>query len=139
MANIDAESLGFQVPHAGTWGNVATATATITRAAATNGDVFRFLKLPAHTRLLDLSAVHGASSASTTMKFGFLPTDGSSGDDAYFTAAKAISSAGRIRADAAKAPVVIDKESYIVGTLGGANIATETPITVTVTYEYLNR
>jgi hypothetical protein len=138
MAEIKAESLGYQVPHAGTWGNVATATAAITRAAATNGDEFVFLRLPAHTRLLDLTVVNSASSASTTMKFGYKDEDGN-GDDDYFMAAKSLATAAKHRADAANPPLVVEKPFSIVGTLGGANIATGTTITVTATYEYQNR
>lgn len=133
----DATTLGFQTPHAGTWGNVATATASITTAAETNGAEFKFMRLPANTRLLDLSVINTASSASTTMKFGYEAVDGSPADDDYFAAAKSIATASRIRADAANAPVVLDEDFYIIGTLGGANIATATTITVTVTYEFV--
>lgn len=140
MAEILAASLGYQTPMAGEHGNVAVETAEITLAAATNGDIFKFLRLPAFVRLLDLSVVHTASSVSTTMKFGYEHKDGAAGDDDdYFAVAKAIAAAGRIRADAPNPPKVVDRESYIIGTLGGANIATATTITVTVTYEFLNR
>lgn len=137
MATQAAKSLGYQVPMAGEYGNLAVAIASITLAAATNGDLFRFLKLPANVRLLDLQVVNAAGSADTTMKFGYEHVDGSSGDDdAYFAAAKAIATAGRIRADAAKPPKLVDREVFITGVLGGANIATETTITVTAIYEF---
>lgn len=134
---ISAPDLGFQIPHAGTWGNVATATAAITTAAQTNGAIFTFLRLPANTRLLDLSVINTNSSASTTMKFGYRAVDGTPVDDDYFMAAKAIHAASRIRADAALAPVVIAEDFHIIGTLGGADIATATTITVTATYEFV--
>lgn len=135
--NRDAPDLAIQTPIAGTYGNLCFAVATITLAAASIADVFRFLRLPAHTRLVDAFEIHSASSASTTMKFGYLPTDGSAGDDDYFMAAKSLAAAAKNRADAANAPKVVDEEVHIVGTLAGAAIATETTITVGVFYEYL--
>ena len=138
MATQAAKSLGYQVPMAGEYGNLAVAIATITLAAATNGDLFRFLKLPADVRLIDLQVVNSASSAGTTMKFGYEHVDGEAGDDDdYFAAAKSLATASRIRADAANAPKLVDREVYITGVLGGANIATETTITVVAIYEFV--
>lgn len=138
MANQDAADLKIQTPIATSYGNLAIATSKISLAAAANGDVFRFLKLPPDCRLVDLQViVPGGSSASTTMKFGYAPTDGSAGDDDCFMAAKAIASATRLRADAAVEPPVVDKEHHIIGTLGGAAIATATDIIVVAHYEFL--
>lgn len=135
--NRDAPDLRIQTPMAGTFGNLCVAMSTITLSAAAIADVFRFLRLPPMTRLVDLMVINTASSVSTTMKFGYLPTDGSAGDDDFFAAAKSIAAASRIRADTALAPVVVEKEVDIVGTLGGAAIATATTIHVIALYEYL--
>lgn len=138
MATQVAKSLGYQVPMAGEYGRLNAEVASITLAAATNGDLFRFLKLPANVRLIDLQVINSASSASTTMKFGYEHVDGSEGDDDdYFAAAKSLASASRIRADAANPPKLVDRDIYITGTLGGANINTETTITVVVSYEFV--
>lgn len=136
MAIRNAPGLHDQV-HAGTYGNKSVLVRSITLAAATVADVFRFMKLPSGVRLLDLTVFTTASTASTTMKFGYLPTDGSAGDDAHFMAAKSLATAARFRADTAKAPVVLGKESFIVGTLAGADIATGTTITLVAEYEYI--
>lgn len=136
MANINAPGLNDQV-HAGTWGNKAVTTRAITLAAATVADVIRFVKLPAGARLLDLTVFNTASSASTTMTFGYAPVDGTAGDADHFLGAKSLATAARHRADTVTPPVVLAKDSYLVGTLAGANIATGTTITVVVEYEYV--
>lgn len=138
MATINADSLNYQRPMAGEYGNVSSLTQTMTLSAADDGDKLVFARIPAGASLLDLSVVNTASSASTNMKFGYEYVDGSDSDDDYFTGAKSISSASRIRADEANAPVTTESEAYLTGTLGGANIATETTITVTLTYEFRN-
>jgi len=138
MANIDQLDLTKQIPHAGEYGNKSTVTESITIAAATVADVLRIAKIPANSRLLDLDVVNTASTAATTMTFGFENADGSGAVPAHFTAAKAISTASRIRADAVNAPVLLgSQDGYITGTLAGANIATSTTITVTATFEYI--
>jgi len=140
MANQDALGLANQINHAGDYGNVAVATKQITLSAAAVGDVFRFAKLPAYSRLLDLKVIHTAAGTGTTMTFGYEAANGSvAAVPAYFNAATAIAAAGVIRANAANAPVEVTTDSYITGTLAGANIATATTITVQVSYEYLNR
>jgi len=140
MANIDEANLKNQINMAGDYGNVAVAVQAITLSAATVADVLRFVKIPAYSRLLDLKVINTASSASTTMTFGYSSADGSvAAVPAYFNAAKSLAAASVIRADATNAPVEVTTDSYITGTLAGANIATSTTITVQVTYEYLNR
>lgn len=138
MAIKNANDLDFAVQHAGTWGNVSVARGTISLSAATNGDTFRFLKLPAYAELLDATLiVTDAADALTTMSLGYEHADGSTGDDAaHFLSATAISATGLNRADQAKAPVELTKDSYISGTLGGANITALATFEVVVTYRY---
>ena len=138
MAKIDAPDLRKQIPHAGEYGSVSTVVRSITLAAATIAEVLRIAKIPANSWLLDLDVITTASSANTTLSFGFENADGTGAVPAHFTAAKAISAASRIRADAANAPVVLGSQGgYITATLAGANIATPTTITVVATYEYI--
>lgn len=140
MAYIDANNLRRQTPMAGTFGNVAQSTETITVTDASADDVLRFIKLPAFVRLLDLQVVHGDGGSSRTMSFGFEHVDGSGGADAtYFAPATSIATAGRLRATAAKAPIVTAKETFITGTLAGGGITGPVDVTVTVLYEFLSR
>ncbi len=122
MADINNPSLTLGRAHHHTWGNAARDHKGFSITAAAN-DVVRFARIPAGNRLTDIQVMHAAGGASRTMKFGYLPVDGSAGDDDFFMAAKDISAVGRLRADRELAPVVLAKDSYIVGTLEGGALA----------------
>jgi len=140
MPYQDAPELRKQIPHAGEYGNTSTIVQSITLAAAAIGDVLRIAKIPSNSRLLDLEVINTASTALTTMTFGYENADGTGAVPAHFTAAKAISAASRIRADSVNAaPLTGSQDVFITGTLAGANIAVATTITVRVTYEHVGR
>jgi len=138
MPYQDAPDLRKQIPAAGEHGNTYNTVQTITLAAAAIADVFRFAKVPSNSRLLDLEVINTASTAATTMSFGYENADGTGAVPAHFTAAKSLAAASRIRADSVNAPVVTGgQDVYITGTLAGASIAVATTITVRVTYEHI--
>lgn len=94
-------------------------------AVAVN-DVVRIGVLPAGLELHDaLAIVSDAFAATTTADIGFLYTDGADSsavpqDAAYFFAALNTAATGRTRATAAKAPVRLPKDAYLVMTRKGA-------------------
>lgn len=140
MANQDAPELRKQLPHAGEYGSVSSTVQSITLAAAAIGDVFRFAKIPANSRLLDLEVINTASTALTAMSFGYENDDGTGAVPAHFAPATSIATAARLRASSVNPPVLLGtKDAYITGTLAGANIAVATTITVRCTYEYIGR
>lgn len=140
MARINANDLKLQTPMAGTFGNLCYAQGAKTLSAASNGDVLGLVRLPAFTRLIDATLWAVGSTGSLTGRLGYLPVDGSAGDDDFFIAAGLnISGAGRHRAAQSLAPIVVEKEFDVVLTLAGANIASARTFTVGVLYEYLNR
>lgn len=89
-------------------------------------DVVRFGVLPAGLELHDaLAIVSDAFAATTTADIGFLYVDGADSsavpqDAAYFFAALNTAATGRTRATAAKAPVRLPKDAYLVLTRKGA-------------------
>lgn len=89
-------------------------------------DVVRLGVLPAGLELHDaLAIVSDAFAATTTADIGFLYVDGADSsavpqDAAYFFAALNTAATGRTRATAAKAPVRLPKDAYLVLTRKGA-------------------
>jgi len=138
MATVVAADLYSKIPPADSDGCVNVNEGTITSAAQTSGDLFFFCKVPAGSRVHDLRVVNSASSASTTMQFGLVPLSDLTDTTlaGHFSAAASIASAGLRRKDAANAPITLSEDHYVVGTLGGANIATSTTISTEVDYVY---
>lgn len=153
MADVIAPSFGNPV-HTAEYGNAAASIRLRWRAAAlTNGDVIVFGILPAGATITDVQMVNTASSASTTMKIGFRNADGTTTSpdtgvatyqapaDDYWIAATSIASAARTRAGAPGTvangkglALRLNKDIILIGTLGGANIATDTIIEVQVSF-----
>lgn len=153
MADVQAPSF-INPPHMAEGGNLACSPRFRWQGAAlTNGDVIIFGKVPSGALVKDVMMVNTASSASTTMKIGFRNADGTTtspdnGDatfqapaDDFWIAATSIASAARTRAGAPGTvangkgfSLRCNKDIYIIGTLGGANIATNTLIEVQVDY-----
>lgn len=141
MANINSAGLDYDVQHAGTWGNVAVATAKIDVSAANIADVFQFLRLPAYVDLLDaILIVSNAGDALSTLTLGYVNTDGTAGGStSHFLGATAISATGLTRADGATGIVTPAKDITIVGTLAGANLTQQTIVEAIVFYRYTGK
>lgn len=129
------------VPRAGVDGNLhhASRKFTGTEVAGGNiadGDIVRVFKLPAGTEIHDAQAWPSAATANLTMKLGYLPVDGSAGDDDAIIVSGAFATAARVRANAVVSPLVLAKESYIVMTLAGAATLAATEITTKLSFTY---
>lgn len=140
MATYDSKQLAT-VPRAGINGstNVASRKFTGTEVASGNiaiGDVVRVMRLPAGTEIHDCQAWPSAATAGLTAKVGYLPVDGSAGDDDALIVDGAFATAARVRANAVVSPVKLDKDSYIVLTTGGATLLAATEVTLKVQYDY---
>lgn len=154
MADVRAVSynnLPALLPNAG-WYNFRDQ-----RSAMTNGDVLIFGMIHAGARIIDWQMKNTASSASTTMSLGYRNADGTAtspvyGDDATFQipsataflAATSIATAARTRAGAvgtvsngAGFALLLQKDILIIGTLGGASIATDTIVEVSFNFEHV--
>jgi hypothetical protein len=104
----------------------------------------RFGILPAGMRLDDaLSIVSDLFTAAVTLKVGFEYADGVDDtgvpqDDDYFHAALALSATGRTRANnLAVRPVVLAKDAYLIGTVGGADVNAAGQLDVLVFGEFI--
>lgn len=112
-----------------------------TATAIASGDVVRLGLLPAGTKLQDAQAIVSTTfSASVTGSLGFAYEDGVDSaavpqDAAYFLSAQALSTAGRFRANTAKAPVTLPKPAYLILTTGGAANAKASKLDVLVEAE----
>jgi hypothetical protein len=92
------------------------------------GDVVRLGILPKGLRLTDcLATISVAFAASTTASLGFAYTDGvdltgaNAQDAAYFiTAGQSLATAAVVRKTGIKAPLVLQKDAYLILTLAGA-------------------
>jgi len=90
------------------------------------GDVVRLNALPAGMLLEDAQIIiSNAMTALTTGSLGFLYADGVDSTDGpqdatYFGSGIALSTAARLRCTAAKAPVTLPKDAYLVLTIAGA-------------------
>lgn len=129
------------VPRAGVsgGGNFVERKFTGTEVAAGNlasGSIIRVLRLPAGTQLYDAVIWPSAATTSLTAKVGYLPVDGSAGDDDALITATSIATAVRLGANAIVSPVILTKDSYIVLTTGGATCLAATEITVQLKYDY---
>jgi len=133
MANIDADDLEINIVHAGTFGNKSVAHKQI-NSKPNNGDVLRFFELPAGSTIYGAREVHGALGTGVTMSLGYQPVDGSAADNVAIAAAASVAAAGD--SYMAKVPVVLAKDSYIVGVIGGANAASAQNVDLVVDYEY---
>lgn len=133
MANIDYSGLKRDVAHAGTWGNKSSEHRKV-NSKPNIGDVLRFMVLPAGTKVLDFHEVYGAFGTGVTASLGYLPVDGSAGNATAFKGATSIATAGDKRMSVS--PVVLDKDSYIVATIGGANAATAQDYDLNIDYEF---
>lgn len=135
MANIDASGLTRDIRHLGTFGNKSCEHEKIVAKQPNNADVLRFMKLPRGTKITGFREYHGAAGGdATTIKYGYLPVDGSAGNDAAFIPAVACVAAGGNSMNLP--PVVLPKDSYIVGTIGGNNAANAVDWDVIVDYIY---
>lgn len=130
MARINFEQLHTDIIHAGEYGNTATATATL-NVDGSSGDTAHFIRLPAHTRLLDLMVVHGACGSGASASFGYMTENDT--EATYFTGSKSLASAGRIRADSNHAPKVVEEVCDIIASLGAG---VDGEITVVATYDW---
>lgn len=105
-------------------------------AGAADGDVVRMCKLRAGTKVTDLSVIIEDATASLTVSAGYAPVDGSTADaDAFIAADTAAATAGRIRANAGVAPLVLDRDAYLTVTVGGAALAADDAIVAVPTVQ----
>ncbi|MDE4918271.1 hypothetical protein ACUXAV_000310 [Cupriavidus metallidurans] len=93
-----------------------------TLAAAAIGDKVRLVRLYAGTKVYAGSLITAALGAGSTMSLGFEATDGSAlangvGANSLLNA-QATNAAGKF--NSANAPFVLDKDAYLIGTVGGA-------------------
>lgn len=151
----DVVALSYKNPATST-SNGGVARFRDRRAAMTNGDVLVFGLLYAGMVIYDWFMANTASSGSTTMSIGFRNADGSatSPDDAhasiaipsatFFLAATSIAAAARTRAAAPGTvanflgfPLRLNKDIVVIGTLGGASIATDTLIELCFSHDFI--
>jgi hypothetical protein len=103
------------------------------------------LRHPAGGMRLDdcLAIVSDAFTARQTLKIGFEYVDGVDDtdvpqDDDYFFAALALDAAGRTRANnTGRAPVVLPKDAYLIGTSAGADTPAAGRLDVLVYGEFI--
>lgn len=126
------------------------------RAAMPQNDVLIFGTIHAGAYLFDWLMRNTASSASTTMSVGFRNADGTATSPfdghaslqipsaTYFLPATSIAAAAITRAGAPGTvanrnglPLKLNKDILIIGTLGGAAIATDTIIELAFSFEHL--
>lgn len=134
MANIDHSGLKRDLPFTGTWGKNNKAHRVI-NSDPNNGDVLRFVKLPAGTKIYDAHMIFGAMGASVTAALGIVPVSGAAATPAAIIAATDVSSAGDVRMS--KQPFTLTTECYIAVTIGGANAGGAQDIDVIIDYEYV--
>lgn len=95
-------------------------------AAVASGDKIRVGLIPAGFRLVDSDViVSDAFTAAVTANVGFEYADGVDDSSApqsatYFGAALAVNATGRLRNTTTNAPVVLQKDAWLIVTTGGA-------------------
>lgn len=119
MADFDKDRLQADIIHASEFGNASVAVGAATAARIlnpANTDRVYLKRMPAGTRLIDAYLIHGAGGGSAAVNMGYVPVDpaNGAGDPDYFLAAASVVSAGKTRASAPNAPIVIPYEFYIV-------------------------
>lgn len=136
MADID-KTTSARVQQ-GTFGNKWQLPCTFKPAAATvAGDKVLLAKIDAGTLLTDAVAFVEDALATLTLSLGYRHINGEAGDDeAFFFSAKDVAAGGKFRADVNKPPKVVQYDSYLVATLGGAAFPTTNQLDVVVDYDY---
>lgn len=119
----------------GSAGDTMSTNAIIT---GTSGDRILFGTIPAYCTLDDLQVIMSATNASVTVSAGFFATDGTEYSHVadLIAASTALATATRIRANAAVAPPLTDKPSYLCLVVGGATITAATVLTAIVRYTF---
>lgn len=151
MTTQTSNQINNFIPHGGTWGNKSECTFAYnpgTDSPGANlgvGDVVQLFQVQAGTKLIDAMAFVANALAALTLKLGYAAQDGSTGttngvadkDDSYFFNAEDVHLGGRFRADTNKPPVVLQKDSYIIATFGGAAFPTTNTLTVEMEYNFV--
>lgn len=134
-----------KIPTAGVSGNACVEVGTITGngagAAAAAASVLRLIKLPAQTRINDLTIYMSAATTNLTISAGIEPVDGTTADpDAFIAASTAAATAIGVRANAgATMPLTLTKECYLTVTTAVAELALDTTVKMVVHYENLGQ
>ena len=107
-----------------------------TLAAAAIGDKVRLVRLYAGTKVYAGSLIAAALGAGSTLSLGFEATDGSAlangvGANSLLNA-QATAAAGKF--NSANAPFVLDKDAYLIATVGGAVASGQ--IDTVISYEH---
>lgn len=129
-----------EVTHRGTWGNLSGAFRNVVGSAAVAdvNSVFRFFIVPSNTLVLFARTTFAAFGGTTgVLDYGFLPVDGSAGDDDAILSAVNVDSAGD--AVMTLVPFVVPVESYLAATVKTAALATANAaagVTLTVSYVF---
>ena len=136
MPNHDAVDLkNSSSVHSGTFGNKSVVAKTVSvPSGAAIADVARFAEVPAGTIITDFRRVNDALGGTAQMSFGLRAKDGTSNVDDALVAAASVAAAGNARM--IKKPVVVAKDSYVVGVLSASATAALGDVDVVLDYVY---
>jgi hypothetical protein len=117
-------------------GDILTTNVT---SAVHNGDVIQMAKIPKGTYINGLDLIADAINAGVTVSVGWAYVDGSAGGVAgeYIAAGTALATATRVSANAPIVPTVLTKDAYLIITIGGANFALSTNLTLLTRQKYI--
>lgn len=139
MANVDALGLQLEQTNTGEYGNKTTEVATVVVNAANPaavGDVLRFVRLPKYATITDVQVIaNQASVGEVTLGFAEVDAEGDSDAD-YFAPSAVLGADTRVRAPNGAPLYLANDDAYITATVGVADIAADTEITVTVDFVY---
>lgn len=130
-----------EITHRGTWGNLSGAWKNVVGAVAVAdiASVFRFFIVPSNTLVLFARITWAdVGGATSDLDVGYLPVDGSAGDDNAMFSLLDLATAG----DAAMSldPFIVPVESYLAGTvktlaLDAANAAAGISLSVSYVFK----
>lgn len=138
MADFNFDTQRRELIPAGTWGNLQIASGNYTAATTeVTTDRVALAKLPANCKVYGFMHQFGEVGVGTTLDLGLQPVDGSAATATTFLTAQADGASSTTFVPLA-VPVSITKESYVIATVGGANMTVAGDLDVVFLYRYDN-
>jgi hypothetical protein len=141
MVDINAPDLTYKSQHIHTYGNKGAAHVSFIASPQPNtGDVIRFMRLPADTKLFDILFILSEGTAATsTLDLGYTHVDGSAGDNPdYFLDAADTEGTLLFRGTDMVAGIeTTTKDVYITGTVNTADWDANPLLDLVVFYEFV--
>ena len=134
MADILGDNY-TEIPHTGTYGNVAEHNAVADLAAASIADEVQLVKLPAGTKITDIHLVNEALGAGVTIALGWEYTSGAAGGGAAVLLAATVCTAPTTVGRGNFAPVVLEEEAVIIATVGVGAATGQIDVAIQSVYE----